>query len=74
MFEPSAQKLIDLVNESIEEENDKVKSKYSIIIASAKRARQLVDEKDSRVLGGANALTIAVKEMKDKIVKIVKEN
>lgn len=74
MFEPSAQKLIDIANESIENENEKVKSKYTVIIAAAKRARQLVDEKDSRVDGGANALTVAVKEMKDKIVKIVKED
>lgn len=74
MFEPSAQKLIDIANESIENENEKVKSKYTVIIAAAKRARQLVDEKDSRVDGGANALTVAVKEMKDKIVRIVKED
>lgn len=74
MFEPSAQKLIDIANESIENENEKVKSKYTVIIAAAKRARQLVDEKDSRVDGGANAITVAVKEMKDKIVKIVKED
>lgn len=74
MFEPSAQKLIDIANESIEDANKKVKSKYTVIIAAAKRARQLVDEKDSRVDGGANALTVAVKEMKDKIVRIVKED
>lgn len=74
MFEPSAQKLIDIANESIRNNNEKVKSKYTVIIAAAKRARQLVEEKDSRVDGGANALTVAVKEMKDKIVRIVKED
>ena len=74
MFEPSAQKLIDVVNESILNENEKVKSKYTIIIAAAKRARQLVDEGDERVKGGANALTVAVNELKNKDVKIVKED
>ena len=74
MFEPSAQKLIDVVNESILNENEKVKSKYTIIIAAAKRARQLVDEGDERVNGGANALTVAVNELKNKDVKIIKEN
>lgn len=74
MFEPSAQKLIDIANESILNENEKVKSKYTVIIAAAKRARQLVDNKDERVAGGANPLTVAVNELKSKDVKIVKED
>lgn len=73
MFEPSANKLIDVVNESILNENEKVKSKYTIIIAAAKRARQLVDDNDDRVAGGANPLTVAVNELKNKEVKIIKE-
>ena len=48
MFEPSGQELIDIANESILNENEKIKSKYSVIIAAAKRARQLVDKKDER--------------------------
>ena len=74
MFEPSAQKLIDIANESILNENEKVKSRYTIIVAAAKRARQLVNDKDERVLGGANALTVAINELKDKKVTIVKED
>lgn len=73
MFEPSAQKLIDIANESILSENEKVKSRYTVIIAAAKRARQLVDNNDERVQGGANPLTVAVNELKRKDVKIVKE-
>ena len=71
MFEPSGQKLINIVNESILNENEKIKSKYTIIIAAAKRARQLVDEKDERVESGANALTVAIDEIENKDVKIV---
>lgn len=74
MFEPSAQKLIDIANESILNENEKVKSKYTVIIAASKRARQLVSDNDERVAGGANPLTVAVSELKNKDVKIVKED
>lgn len=74
MFEPSGQELIDIANESILNENEKIKSKYSVIIAAAKRARQLVDNKDERVENGANALTVAIDEIKNNIVKIEPDN
>lgn len=74
MFEPSGQELIDIANASILNENEKIKSKYSIIIAAAKRARQLVDEHDERVENGANALTVAIDEIKDNYVKIESDN
>ena len=74
MFEPSGQELINIANESILNENEKIKSKYTVIIAAAKRARQLVDDKDERIENGANALTLAVDEIKNKEVKIIKED
>ena len=74
MFEPSADKLIDIANESILNEKEKVKSKYTIIMATAKRARQLIDDKDERVEEGENPLTVAIKEFENKEVKITKEN
>ena len=70
MFEPSGQELINKVNESILNDNEKIKSKYTIIIAAAKRARQLVDEKDERVEEGLNPLTVAVDEIKNNEIKI----
>lgn len=73
MFEPSGQELINIANESILNENEKIKSKYTVIIAAAKRARQLVDEKDERIEEGANPLTIAIDEIKNKEVKIEPE-
>ena len=73
MFEPSGQELINIANESILNENEKIKSKYTVIIAAAKRARQLVDEKDARIEEGANPLTIAIDEIKNKEVKIAPE-
>lgn len=76
MFEPSANQLIGIANESIEDEKEKVKSRFTIVIAAAKRARELVDNDDYRVVGvgAANPLTIAVEEFRDKKVKILKEN
>ncbi|MBR1844296.1 MAG: DNA-directed RNA polymerase subunit omega [Lachnospiraceae bacterium] len=74
MFEPSVQKLIDEVNESILNENEKIKSKYTVIIAAAKRARQLVDDKDERVENGKNALTIAIDEIENRLVKVIPDN
>lgn len=71
MFEPSAQKLINVANESIQDENEKINSRYTMIIAAAKRARQLVDEKDQRVENGKNALTIAIDEIENKIVRVI---
>ncbi len=74
MFEPSVQKLIDEANESILNENEKIKSKYTVIIAAAKRARQLVDDKDERVENGKNALTIAIDEIENRLVKVIPDN
>lgn len=70
MFEPSGQELINIANESILNENEKIKSKYSIIIAAAKRARQLVDEEDERVEAGANPLSAAIEDIENKEVRI----
>ena len=74
MFEPSVQKLIDEVNESILNKNEKIKSKYTVIIAAAKRARQLVDDKDERVENGKNSLTIAIEEIENRLVKVIPDN
>ena len=71
MFEPTAQKLISIANENVKDEKEKVKSKYTVVIAAAKRARQLVEEKDERVEAGKNALTIAIDEIANKVIKII---
>jgi len=43
MLYPSYIDLMSKVNNRIQDEDDKLKSRYSIVIASAKRARQLID-------------------------------
>lgn len=74
MFEPSAQELINAANKNTLNENEKIKSKYTVIIGAAKRARQLVDEKDERVDRGKNPLTIAIDEIENGVVKVIPDN
>ncbi|MCQ2609339.1 MAG: DNA-directed RNA polymerase subunit omega [Lachnospiraceae bacterium] len=76
MFEPTANDLIGIANESITAQDEKVKSRFTVIMATSKRARELVENKDERVIGdGAkNPITVAVEEFEGKTVKIVKEN
>ena len=74
MFDLSAQQLIDVANESILNDNEKIKSKYTMVIAAAKRARQLVESKDERVESGKNALTIAIDEIENKMIKVIPGN
>ena len=74
MFKPSVNELIAVANKNILNDTQKVKSKFTIVMATSKRARQLVEERDSRVEGGANALTVAIKEFEKEDVKVVREN
>ena len=70
MFDISGADLIKIANESIQGDDNKIKSKFAIIIATAKRARQLIDEQDERLLE-ENPLTVAISEFKNKSVSIV---
>ena len=68
MFDVTTTDLMEVVNED-REANDKL-SKFSVIVAIAKRARQLVENQDERILTD-NPVTIAVDEFVDKEVNIV---
>ena len=70
MFDISGADLIKIANESIQGDDNKIKSKFAIIIATAKRARQLIDEQDERLIE-ENPLTVAISEFKNKSVSIV---
>lgn len=61
MLEPSYREIMERLNAT--EGAQEVKSRYSIIIATARRARQLVDENDEEVLQGRKAITVAVDEI-----------
>ena len=74
MLHPSYTDLMKVVNKDVEEGETKVvNSRYSIVIAASKRARQiiagdmpLVEEKD-----GAKPLSTAVEELWEEKVKIL---
>lgn len=64
MIHPSYTELMDVINSEAEEnEQPLVQSRYSIVIATAKRARQIIDGSEPMVNGtGKKALSIAVEE------------
>lgn len=75
MLRPSYAELMDVLNKEGEGEN--VKSRYTIVIAAAKRARQLIDG-HSTMLDEENikvdkALSIAIEEMNEGKIEIVPE-
>ena len=76
MIHPSYVELMQVVNEGVEiGEEPVVNSRYSIVIAAAKRARQLIDGAESEIVHPKcnKPLSIAVEELYKGKVKIVNE-
>ncbi len=64
MLHPSYSDLMGIINDRSDEEQDKVKSRYSVIIATSKRARQLIDGDEPLAYLSINKpLSIAVEEL-----------
>ncbi len=77
MIHPSYVELMDVVNESTEVgEEPVVNSRYSIVCATAKRARQIIDGQEPMVASkkGEKPLSIAVKELYEGELKILNED
>ena len=77
MLHPSYTDLINAVNSGVEPgEQPVVQSRYSIVIAAAKRARQIVDCSEPLVAGaaGKKALSTAVQELYEQKVSIMAED
>ncbi len=78
MIHPSYVELMKVVNKDTEDigEMPVVNSRYSLVIASAKRARQLIDGAEPKVetSGNRKALSVAVDEIYQEKVKILGEN
>lgn len=77
MLHPSYSDLIDVVNSGVEPgEAPIVQSRYSIVIATAKRARELIAGDEPFVAGaaGKKPLSTAVQELYEQKVKIVINN
>lgn len=73
MLHPSYADLIQVVNSEVEEGEDPVvTSRYSIVMATAKRARQIIAGDDELVDGkGKKPLSVAVEELNQGMIKIL---
>ena len=77
MIHPSYVELMKVVNNDVSiGEEPVVNSRYSIVIASAKRARQIIDGAEPMVANAYNKkpLSIAVEELFEGEVKIMSED
>lgn len=77
MLHPSYSDLMKVANSEVEEgEHPVVNSRYSIVMATSKRARQIVDGKPTAVKGASskNPLSVAVEELENGQIKIVGED
>lgn len=75
MLHPSYTDLMKVVNQEVEiGEQPVVNSRYSIVLATAKRARQIISGSEPMVHCSCNKpLSIAVEELKEGKVKIMSD-
>lgn len=73
MLHPSYSDLMNVVNSEVEQgEAPVVNSRYSIVMATSKRAREIIDGDEPMVKGeNKKALSIAVEELSNAKLKIV---
>ena len=74
MLHPSYTDLMQVVNKDVEEGATKVvNSRYSIVLATAKRARQIIDGSEVLVQAkaGQKPLSIAIEEVNQAKIKIL---
>lgn len=73
MLHPSYTDLMKVVNSEVEEgEQPVVNSRYSIVLATSKRARQIIAGDEPLVEGkGKKPLSIAIEELNNSKIKIV---
>ncbi len=77
MLHPSYTDLMKVVNKDVEEGDSKiVNSRYSIVMATSKRARQLIggDLPLVNAKAGEKPLSIAIEELNSGKLKILAEN
>lgn len=74
MLRPTYNDLIDSMNKNREEGELEVQSRYSVVIASAKRARQIIDGDAPLVKAeeGRKPLSVAIEEISKNLVNVEK--
>lgn len=76
MLHPSYTDLMKVVNKDVEEDETKVvNSRYSIVMATAKRAREIIDGAEPLVdtKDGEKPLSIAIDELNQAKIKVEAE-
>lgn len=76
MLHPSYTDLMKVVNKDVEDGETKIaNSRYSIVLATAKRARQIIDGREPMVpvKPGDKPLSVAINEINDSKIKILGE-
>ena len=73
MLHPSYSHLMDVVNSEVEKgEQPIVNSRYSIVMATSRRARQIIDGAEPLVKAGdRKPLSIAVEELQESKIKVI---
>lgn len=77
MLHPSYTDLMKVVNKDVEEGETKVvNSRYSIVMATAKRAREIIDGSEPmvHVKEGEKPLSVAIAEMNQGQIKVIGES
>lgn len=77
MLHPSYSDLMKVVNADVEEGESKiVNSRYSIVLATSKRARQIIDGEMPLVAADESEkpLSIAIEELNESKIKIIGED
>ena len=78
MLHPSYSELIQAINNNAEEDDNTMmlNSRYSLVLATSKRARQLIagDEPLVKVKSVDKPLSIAIEELYESKIKIISED
>ncbi len=75
MLHPSYTELMDLINQDSDEDTPVINSRYSVVMAAAKRARQIIDGRTGLSEEETHKpLSTAVKELWDGEIKIIRED
>ncbi|MBQ3602117.1 MAG: DNA-directed RNA polymerase subunit omega [Lachnospiraceae bacterium] len=77
MLHPSYTDLMKVVNSEVEEGEEKVvNSRYSIVLATSKRARQLIDGAQAKTTGKKcqKPLSVAIEELNKSQIKILSDD
>ena len=77
MLHPSYTDLMKVVNQDVEDGSTKVvNSRYSIVLATSKRARQLISGDEALVdaKAGQKPLSVAIDELNNAKIKVVSDD